>query len=379
MLLDLSAAFDTVDHEILISVLSKRFALADTVLGWCQSYLNDRTQSFSYANRTSSSFIVDCSVPQGSVLGPLQFEAYTEDIVDVLDKHDMKCHLYADDTQLYTSCQLGDIDVIRSRLSRCIADVALWCASRRLQLNTEKTDFIWFGSRVNLKKLCDRDCSLQVGSDTIKPSTVVRNLGVLFDSELSMKQHVAKVAATCFFHLRRLRQIRRRVGADVTTQLVLAFITSRLDYCNSVLAGVPQSTLEPLQRVQNAAVRLILQLGLHEHVTPGLLQLHWLPVRWRIQFKLCTMMHSIHIARCPTYLNAIVETVANSSSRSGLRSSTSNLYVTPRLRTKFGERAFSHAGPVAWNSLPVNIRAEINQSNFKKLLKTHFFNLAFFS
>jgi hypothetical protein len=298
-----------------------------------------------------------------------------------MDKNDMKCHLYADDTQLYNSCQLKDIDVLRSRLSRCIADVALWCASRRLQLNTEKTDFIWFGSRANLKKLCDRDCSLQVGPDTIQPSTVVRNLGVLFDSELSMKQHVAKVAATCFYHLRRLRQIRRRVGAEVTTQLVLAFITSRLDYCNSVLAGVPQTTLEPLQRVQNAAVRLIFELGLREHVTPGLLQLHWLPVRWRIQYKLCAMMHSIHMAKCPTYLNDIVETVASSSSRPGLRSSKTNTYayVTPRLRTKFGERAFSYAGPTAWNSLPVNIRAETSQVQFKKLLKTHFFNLAFSS
>ena len=89
----------------------------------------------------------------------------------------------------------------------------------------------------------------------------MRNLGVLFDSELSMKQHVAKVAATCFYYLHRLRQIRRRVGAEVTTQLVLAFITSRLDYCNSILAGVPQSTLEPLQQVQYAAVRLNFQLG----------------------------------------------------------------------------------------------------------------------
>ena len=192
-----------------------------------------------------------------------------------------------------------------------------------------------------------------------------------------MTQHVAKVTATCFYHLRRLRQIRRRVGAEVITQLVLALITSRLDNCNSVLAGVPQSTLEPLQRVQNAAVRLILQLGKGEHNSPGLLRLHWLPVRWRIQFKLCTMMHSIHTARCPANLNNIIVTTANSSLRSGLRSSTTNHYVTPRLRTKFGERAFSHAGPAAWNSLSANIRAESSLTNFKKLLKTHLFSLAY--
>ena len=380
VLLDLSAAFDTVDHDILLSVLWKRFSITDTVFNWCQSYLNDRTQAFSFANRISSSYIVSCSVPQGSVFGPLEFEAYTEDIVEVLNKHAMRSHLYADDTQLYTSCQPKDIDETRSRLSDCVNDVALWCASRRLKLNTEKTDFIWFGSRANLKKVNDRECSFQAGSDMIQPSTVVRNLGVLFDAELSMKQHVAKVASTCFYHLRRLRQIRRRVGAEVTTQLVLAFITSRLDYCNSILAGVPQTTLEPLQRVQNAAVRLIFELGLREHVTPGLLQLHWLPVRWRIQFKLCMMMYSIRTAKCPTYLNNMVATIANSSSRSGLRSSTAtDLYVTPRLRTKLGERAFSYAGPAAWNALPVSIRSDSSQTQtqFKKLLKTHFFSIAF--
>ena len=111
-----------------------------------------------------------------------------------------------------------------------------------------------------------RECSVQIGSESIKPSTVVRDLGVLLDAELTMKRHVATVAALCFYLFLRLRQIRRRVGAEVTTRLVLAFITSRLDYCNSVLAGLPQVTLEPFQRVQNAAVRLILDLNMWDHV-----------------------------------------------------------------------------------------------------------------
>ena len=115
-----------------------------------------------------------------------------------------------------------------------------------------------------------------------------------------MKQHVAKVTATCLYHLRRLRQIRRRVGAEVTTQLVLAFITSRLDYCNSVLAGIPLSTLEPLQRAQNAAVRLILQLGKGGHVSPGLPEQHHRDNRqqfiafasWTCSVELITSQHS---------------------------------------------------------------------------------------
>ena len=133
-----------------------------------------------------------------------------------------------------------------------------------------------------------------------------------------MKQHINEVTAACYYQLRRLRQICRRVGTEVTTQLVLALVTSRLDYCNSVLAALPQSTTEPLQRVQNTAARLIFNLGRCEHVSPCLIQLHWLPIRHRITYKLCTLMHNVYIGKSPRYLADIVQPTSSRVTRSTL-------------------------------------------------------------
>ena len=123
--------------------------------------------------------------------------------------------------------------------------------------------------------------------------------------------------------------------------------------------------------MQNAAARLVFELGTREHVTASLLQLHWLPVRWRDQFKLCCLMHSIFHGRCPDYLSNIVRPVDLSRSRAGLRSSSTN-FAMPQLRTNCGERAFSHAGPAAWNALPEDIRVVSDSVVSRKRLKTHF-------
>jgi len=97
-----------------------------------------------------------------------------------------------------------------------------------------------------------------------------------------MQRHVSKVTSICFFHIRRLKQIRRLVGPDVTAALISAFVLSRLDYCNAVLSGLPESTIAPLQRAQNAAARLVKCLAPHDHITTALPDLHWLPVQYRI-------------------------------------------------------------------------------------------------
>jgi hypothetical protein len=158
--------------------------------------------------------------------------------------------------------------VSESQLSNCATNILSWCASRRLQLNASKTELIWFGSRVNLTKLRLLNQSITVGTENVQPVDTVRDLGVLFDSELSMTKHVAAVVQSCFYQLRRIRQIRRRVGQDVTLQLVIALVISRLDYCNAVLAGLPDSTVGQLQRVQNAAARLVFGLGPKDPISP---------------------------------------------------------------------------------------------------------------
>jgi len=154
--------------------------------------------------------------------------------------------------------------------------------------------------------------SLRVGNDVVTPVDAVRNLGVILDSELTMQRHVNKVASACFFHIRRLKQIRQLLGPEATAIVISAFVLSRLDYCNAVLAGLPKVTIAPLQRAQNAAARLILGLASHDHVTTVLRHLHWLPVQYQITYKLCLLMHLIHIHKAPSYLKDTVTVTASS-------------------------------------------------------------------
>ena len=126
------------------------------------------------------------------------------------------------------------------RLQQCVEEIHRWCASRRLQLNPAKTEVIWFGTAANLRKIKSMDLALHVGSDDIKPVNVVRDLGVILDQELSMKQHINKVTSNCFFQIRRLKQVRRILGPEITTSLITAFVTSRLDYCNFQSRQLPR-------------------------------------------------------------------------------------------------------------------------------------------
>ena len=148
---------------------------------------------------------------------------------------------------------------------------------------------------------------------------------------------------TCFFHLRRIRSVRRQLGRDVTAKLVTTFVLSRLDHCNAVLAGLPAMTLTPLQRVLHAAARTVLDLKLHDHVTLALRELHWLPITERIQYKLCLLVHKMFVGHAPDYIASLLMPASDIPSRSSLHSSSNCDLVVPRMSPKIGDRAFSVA------------------------------------
>ena len=148
-----------------------------------------------------------------------------------------------------------------------------------------------------------------------------------------MKAHISKVVSTGFFHLRRLRQLRNILDRDLRQRLVSALILSRIDYCNTVFAGLPASTLKPLQRLINAAARYVANLGPYDGVTNTLKELHWLPIKQRITYKLCVMMHSAVSGVAPSYIKDMLTSVADMPGRGRLRSAASGSFDVPRVNS----------------------------------------------
>ena len=244
-LLDLRAAFDTVDHQILLGRLRHSFGISGTVLDWIASYLTGRTQFVRFNGQSSKTVPLTSGVPQGSVLGPILFLTYTAGVVLVVRKHGFNVHAYADDLQIYDHTAPSGMAGLLQRMAVCIEDVSTWMSSNRLCLNPSKTELIWLGSSRRLQN-CATDTEMSVLGSLIRPVDSVRDLGVLIDSALTLSDHVNKVVALCYFHIRQLRIVRRTLTDEVAHSLVRAFIHNRIDYCNGILASSPKYLTERL-------------------------------------------------------------------------------------------------------------------------------------
>ena len=251
-----------------------------------------------------------------------------------------------------------------------ILDIKSWMAENFLQLNQDKTEILIIDPKAQGEKLLS---TLQTMSLT--PSNQVKNLGVIFDSELNFIPHIKQVTKTGFYHLKNIARVRPLLSRANTETLMHAFISSRIDYCNALLSGLPKRNISSLQLLQNSAARVLTKTRRRAHITPVLKSLHWLPVCFRIDFKVLLMVFKCLRGLGPSYLSELLLPYVPSRT---LRSSGTGLLIVPKARTRtYGEAAFQHYGPRLWNSLPEDLRAAENVNIFKSRLKTHLFNLAF--
>ena len=374
LLLDLSAAFDTISHDLLLKKLRNLYGITDTAIKWLQSYLQDRSFNVTVRNGTSENCQLKIGVPQGSILGPLLFILYTKDLEQIVTKYGFSIHLYADDTQVYFTFDVHQDNPDMSAVKSCFLEIKKWMSVNFLKLNDSKTEFIDIGPYIsNIHQL-------DLGELSISPVTKAKNLGFWFDDQLSLDAQINAVSQICYLNQRNLSRIGSKLSHELKVQLVHGNILCFIDYCNSVYSKLTEKNVQKLQKIQNNAVRFI--YGLYgkrskEPISPYLKKLHFLPVRFRIKFKLCLLVFKCLNDLAPKYLKDLIflREVKRRSSR--LDDDFFMLKVPPCPNFHKSQGAFSYIGPKTWNELPYSIRSMNNVDSFKTVLKTYFFNIAF--
>ncbi len=228
---------------------------------------------------------------------------------------------------LHVVIRIGHSDdpTVAAHIAACLSDISSWMKDHHLQLNLAKTELLVVSANPSLH----HNFSIQLGSSTITPSRTPKNLGVVIDDQLSFTDHIATTAWSCRFALYNIRKIRRFLSEKAAQLLVQALVLSRLDYCNALLAGLPECPIKPLQLIQNAAARVVFNEPKKALVTPLFIRLYWLPVAARIKFKVLMCAYKTTTGAAPIYLNSLVQTYAPSRS---LPSASERRLVVPSQR-----------------------------------------------
>ncbi|XP_056292987.1 uncharacterized protein LOC130208093 [Pseudoliparis swirei] len=242
-------------------------------------------------------------------------------------------------------------------------------SEHHLKINPDKSELLFLPG----KGSPTHDLTTTFNSSVLAPAPTARNLGVTLDSQLSLTANITATTRSCRYMLHNIRRIRPLLTQKAAQVLVQALVISRLDYCNSLLAGLPAKAIRPLQLIQNAAARLVFSLPKFAHTTPLLRSLHWLPVAARIHFKTLVLAYRALDGSGPVYIRDMVTPYTPARS---LRSATANRLVTPALRANHSKsRLFAVLAPQWWNELPSDIRAAKSLYIFRRKLKTHLFRL----
>ena len=371
--IDISAAFDTADHRKLIKCFHQYFGITGTVLQWLESYLTDRKQRVIINESISEAVLLKCGFPQGAILAGLLYNMSTAPLSKVVQKHPADHEGFADDNGFYIAFVSKNETEAMVSLRNCLTDAMDWFVANSFKVNDDKTQLMYFTPR----KEFNPSYHFTLGPELIQPSPSVENLGITFDSKMTMEGRVNAVTQSIYFHVRNIAKVRQYLSLDTAKTLVQTLIVSRLDYCNSLLGNLPLRLVNKLKRAQNAAARMLCRKGKRSRMTPVLKKLHWLPAALRIKFKILLIAFKCIKGLAPSYLKQLLNEYVPSHN---LRSNQARhqTLVVPRFRKrKYGGRAFSRIAPLLYNELPINVRNSETVSQFKVNLKTYYFETYF--
>ena len=383
--LDISAAFDTLNHEILLERAESIFGIRGLALRWLNSYLSGRSTFTKLANVSSPTLSVPFGVPQGSTLGPVLFAMYVSPLGELITSTGASYHQYADDTQLYI--ELTPDKKGSHTLTKCADYVNFWFLKNGLMLNTSKTECMVFATGARQRHM-DPDTLVTCVPFTGSTAPVVKSLhilGVTLDSELNFNKHVSETVVKCNAHIRALRHIRPHLTERVAVSLSCAIVQTRLDYCNSLLFETSDQNLDKLQRIQNNLARVVFRTHRRASAEPLLKKLHWLPISKRIKYKLAILTHSAINISQPSYLTDLISVAKKPRvTRLNTRSSQlqteascptheSKLLTRPVWKLAAERPSFCYSAPAVWNSLSPDLRSVLSLDAFRTRLKTELF------
>ena len=385
--IDLSAAFDTVNHNILKEVLHRRFGVTETALEWFASYLKPRFCRVNVNRFYSLDKQLECSIPQGSIAGPMLYTVYASMIESVLEagnqtedtllssqKKKPDLHGFFNDHAVRCTFKASD----RQAEGQAVSNIGLnasnikgWMDCNRLKMNDGITEFIMFRSKIQLAKCITN--SININGTEVQKSEVTKYLGAWLDQNLTLTEHVNRKCQNALINLLKIKQFRRVLTQEAAHILVRGLVISHLDYCNSMFAGLPTCRITLLQQVQNTAAKLVVGWSKYASATDALKHLHWLPICLRVEYKILVQVYKCLTGAAPLYLQNLLTPL--SMGRRGLRSEhQSNWLVVPFTNKQtFAKCFFSVNGPLLWNALPNELGTVNDIEHFKSRLKTHLF------
>ena len=363
--LDLSKAFDTIDHATLLTKLHF-YGIRGIALEWFKNYLTDRTQFVSYRNVKSTYHDVTCGVPQGSMLGPLLFIIYTNDLPNAL-LHS-KCILFADDTTVYHTS--NDIKTLRENIEYDMTSLSDWFRANKLSLNVLKTNFVLFAPKH--KSLINDVSSIRIGDEIIPRVNHAKFLGIYIDELLEWGYHIDHIIKKIANGIYAINAAKRYLSVENLKSLYFSFVQSYLSYGAIIWSSAYQCRLHKLEILQKKAIRNVCKANYNEPSTPLFKYLHIPKIADIFNIQLCKFMFLYSTGMLVESLQTIFTT--NSNIHSHNTRHCRDPHVVTR-QTSCIARTFIHRAPKVWLDLPINIRTITSIDHFSSQVKKHFISL----